>query len=178
MAERQDALPPEADDDATVDKPSPKRRLPKWLLLIPLVLLPAAGGAALALLKYETLVIGSAEARFRFAKADTKEDKPRNYGEFIKLQGMIINPAESEGKRFLMVDIGLESSSGAVLNEIESKDIVVRDAIIKVLGSRTVQELSSLDHRNAMKEDLIAAINSLLRRGEVEYIYFTQYVLQ
>jgi flagellar protein FliL len=179
MAERKDALPAEADDDTEV-APEPKRsrRFPKWLALIPIILLPAAGGALLAFSKYETIAVGSTEAWLRFAAAGSSEAAPRAYGDFIKIDGMIVNPARSEGKRFLLVDIGLESTSSAALGELQQKEIVVRDTILKVLGSRTVEELTSLDHRNAMKEDILGAINSVLTKGTIEYLYFTQYVLQ
>lgn len=142
------------------------------------ILLPALGGGALALSQYENIAIGTAEARSKFASDEVEPSSIRSYGEFVQIGGMIVNPARSNGKRFLMVDLGLESSSAAVLTEIQQKDIVVRDTILKILGSRTVDELASLDHRNSMKEDLLGAINSVLDRGTVDYLYFTQYVLQ
>jgi flagellar protein FliL len=178
MAERQDALPAETDDGAPVENEAAARRVPKWLRLVPLILLPAISGGILALSQYENIAVGTTEVRLRFASDEEKPPAPRSYGEFVQISGMIVNPARSDGKRFLMVDLGLESSSSAVLNELQQKEIVVRDTILKVLGSRTVDELASLEHRNVMKEDILDAINSVLNRGTVEYLYFTQYVLQ
>lgn len=179
MAERRDALPAQADDEPPVeDSSSPRKGLPKWMLLLPLFLLPAGGGALLAFSQYEALAVGTAEVRLRFLSPKDTGERPRDYGEFIRIDGMIINPAESDGKRFLMVDLGLESSSSAALSELERKEIVVRDTILKVLGSRTVQQLVSLEDRTAMKEDILDAVNSVLVRGKIEYLYFTQYVLQ
>ena len=39
-------------------------------------------------------------------------------------------------------------------------------------------ELAALESRSTLKDELLTAINSVLQRGAVEYLYFTQYVLQ
>lgn len=179
MAEQPDGNTSDTDGNEAVDEATRERSgLSMWLVIVPLILLPAGVGAWLAWSKYEDLSRLAAETRVRFTSDEQRDAGPREYGQFVKLEGMIINPAGSDGKRFLLVDIGMESSTGAVLSELEQKDIVVRDTILKVLGSRTVEELSSLDTRTTLKTELRDAVNAILQRGTVDYLYFTQFVLQ
>ena len=77
-----------------------------------------------------------------------------------------------------MVKLGLESHKAAVLEELEQKQVVVRDTVLKLLAVRTVEELANIELRAQIKEELRSAVNAILRKGEVDRLYFTQYVLQ
>ena len=77
-----------------------------------------------------------------------------------------------------MVKIGLESDKAKALAEVTEKDVVVRDAILRNLSARRVDELGAIALRDQLKEDLREAINGVLEDGEITRLYFTQYVLQ
>ncbi len=178
MAEQPDPQTDPVGAEPVAETPKERRGLPMWLIIIPLLLLPAGIGAWIARSQYEDLSRIATEARMRFT-SDTEPDAgAREYGQFVKLEGLIINPAGSEGKRFLLIDIGMESRSADVLSELENKDIVVRDTILKVLAGETVADLSSLERRTELKAELRDAVNGVLRSGAVDYLYFTQFVLQ
>ena len=96
----------------------------------------------------------------------------------LMLQGLIINPSDSGGSRYLMMNIGIEAKDAGVLEQIDEMDLVIRDTILKQLSQRTVQELSDISLRDQIKEDLKESINSVLKEGGIIRLYFTQYVLQ
>jgi flagellar basal body-associated protein FliL len=50
--------------------------------------------------------------------------------------------------------------------------------VLKILGSRSIEELSDITRRNELKETLRTAVNGILAEGEVKRLYFTRYVLQ
>ncbi len=153
----------------------PKKKSRFWLILVPVVLLAAGGGAWVAYSQYGLL----AGATTALAGADsTDADAPIEYGHFSEIQGLIVNPAGSAGRRYLMVNVALESESEKVLEELAEKEVVVRDTILKVLGLRTVDDLAAIEQRPALKEELRGAVNAVLHRGKVTRLYFTQYVLQ
>ncbi len=180
MAERKDALHADQGGDEPVDQagPKPAGNHRFWMVLIPVILLPAVGGAVLALQQYPSIALKAAEVRMRFASDESDGEMIREYGHFTSLENIIVNPRGSDGKRFLMVNLGLETISTDVVTEIGRKEIVVRDTILKVLSSYSVEELAALESRSTLKDELLTAINSVLQRGAVEYLYFTQYVLQ
>jgi flagellar FliL protein len=100
------------------------------------------------------------------------------YGEFKELKDIIVNPAGTNGQRYLMVALGLESSSSKALTEVENREVVVRDTILKILSQYTVDELASIEHRNQTKDRLMEAVNGVLGGPQIDRLYFTQYVLQ
>lgn len=168
---------PTPPDDAV--KPKSKLKL----LILPLALAALVGGGTLTATQYPTLagvvhrVGGSGD------EAETDDDAPPGdapveYGVFAQIDGITVNPVSVGGTRYLLTNIGIEAAKEATLEEVKERDIVVRDTIIKLLSARTIETLSSVEGRNALKDDVRGAINSTLRTGQVDRVYFTQYVIQ
>ncbi len=152
------------------------------MILLPVLLVSAGGGAYLAYANYPAIAevahnlgLGEKGAEEEEAAA---EDAGIQYGEFMELTDIIVNPANSEGRRLLMVSLGIESIDPALLESITAREMVVRDTIIKILGRRTVEELAAIEQRNIIKDELLHAVNGVVTEGEISRMYFTQYVLQ
>jgi len=156
---------------------APKRR---GLLLALAAVVPAALGAWLAVSQQAS--IGSllgAEAQATTAEAPAEPAaEPVEYGAFSEIQGLIVNPAGTEGLRYLMVNIGFESAEPKVLEEVTTKEIAVRDAILKILSEKTVPQLADIALRDSLKVEIRDTVNVILSDGQVDRLYFTQYVLQ
>ena len=169
-------LAPYATERKVTSTPVKKSRRP--LLLFLLMLLAAAGGAWTVVHHHTQLdrVVASAGLAGRPDPAGRPE--PPSYGQFTEIRGMVVNPAGSEGRRYLTVNLGLEVDRASVVEELRQKDVVVRDALLKLLGDRTVEELADVTLRSELKEELRDTVNAVLREGQVGRMYFTQYVLQ
>ena len=144
------------------------------MILIPLILLGSGGGGVVAYSQYASI----ATMGYEGPVTEEEEEEPIEYGEFMEMESLIINPFGTDGKRYLMIKIGLESNTAKALEAVKEKAVVVRDAILKDLSSRTVAELASIEHRSQIKDGLREVINEILEKGEVTRLYFTQYVLQ
>jgi flagellar FliL protein len=103
--------------------------------------------------------------------------EPTEYGEFYEISGIIINPTQSIGKRYLMVNIGLEGTADTI-GDIEAKQIVIRDMVIRELGQRTTEELADVTKRDSLKDGIRQRVNDIISTGHVDRLYFTQYVIQ
>lgn len=149
------------------------------LALLPIILLPLGGGAFLAYSYYEDIATISNAIRRDFGKEQPKEagNQPIEYGEFTQLENLVVNPAASDG-RFLMVSLGLEFNEPKVTEEIAARDVVIRDSILRLLSKRTVPELSDIALRDTIKDELRESLNGILEEGDINRLYFTQYVLQ
>ena len=149
------------------------------LLLLPLLLVSAGGGGYLAYAYYPQMAtVAAYVGLFSTGEEEQDPDAPIEYGQFHEVRGLVVNPAGSDGSRYLMVHIGFESSSEAVITELTDKDVVMRDTILKLLGEETVASLADISQRTRLKEALREAVNEILSEGEVQRLYFTQYVLQ
>ena len=144
------------------------------MILIPLVLVGIVGGGFVAYSQYMSI----ASMGYESPVTEEEETEPVEYGEFLELESLIINPEGTDGKRYLMVKIGLESDKAKALSEVTEKEVVVRDAILRNLSARRVDELASIEQRDALKDGLRETINQILENGKVTRLYFTQYVLQ
>ncbi len=144
-------------------------------ILIPLILLGLGGGGYMAYSQYVTLATMGYEPQ---AYGDEEEAEPVEYGEFQEMDNLIINPTGTDGKRYLMVKIGFESDAAAALEELTTKDVVVRDAIVRYLSSQSVPYLSAIEKRDSLKMGLRKRVNGILKNGRITRLYFTQYVIQ
>lgn len=94
------------------------------------------------------------------------------------IANMIVNPAGSNGSRFLLVDLAVSLSSPDAVTELETRDAAVRDEILLLFGSKTVQELADVSNRAALKEEIKSVISGLLTTGSAREIFFPRFVIQ
>lgn len=149
------------------------------LMVLPVLLIPAAVGGFLAYSQYVSLAQTAVTNGFEFGLVEkVAGNEPIEYGQFATINDLLINPKNSGGKRFLVLSLGVETKSSDVIAELEQKEIVIRDAILQMLSEHTADELSSIELRETLKIQLIARLNSHLQKGEIDRLYFTQYLLQ
>jgi flagellar FliL protein len=177
MAKRDRKGPDSGAADATVAEGAEvgaKKKGKFILILLPLILLGLGGGGFLAYSQYVPLVAMMRDE----APAGEDAGEPVEYGEFTELDNLIVNPAGTDGTRYLMIKIAFESDKAKALEEITEKDVVVRDAILRLLQAKTVEELAAIEQRDELKEEVRRGINEILEKGKITRLYFTQYVLQ
>ncbi len=153
-------------------------------ILIPLALLSLGAGGAVGFSQYglvtRALALTGAESADEDApKADDAEaKKPVEYGSFYQFEGITVNTAGSGGSHYLMMNIGVEAADEGTIEELKSREIVVRDTVLKILSLRTFEELALVEMRTQLKDEVRGAFNSILSEGQIDRVYFTQYVLQ
>ncbi|GAB6066532.1 flagellar basal body-associated FliL family protein [Aquifex pyrophilus] len=139
------------------------------LLLLLIILLAAAGGGAYF---------------FLFAKKEKKEEKaskvaPPEVGIMYKLEpAFIVNLADPEATVYARISITLEVANQQVLQEVQKKEPVIRDAIIEIVSSKTSNELRTPEGREELKLEILKRINTILAKGGVRNVYFTEFVIQ
>jgi flagellar FliL protein len=94
------------------------------------------------------------------------------------LDNMVLNPAGSSGQRFLLVSIALRLKDAAIETDLKARDAEVRDAMLRVLGTKHVEELSDITRRDALKEELRASLDAIMKPGSIKGLYFPQFVIQ
>lgn len=123
---------------------------------------------------------------FLFFRGPTAEKKPEvvesgveEVGPMVQLEEIVVNPAGSMGRRYLVVKVALELSKAEIQPEITRQMPVINDGLIKVLSSKTVEYLSNVADRDSLREELRLAVNDCLRSSTgVNKVFFTGFVLQ
>jgi flagellar protein FliL len=100
-------------------------------------------------------------------------------GTVVMVDNLVLNPAGSGGLRFLMVSAAFELNHEKAADDMRSRDAEIRDALLRVLGSRTVEQLVDLNGRQSIKNELTAVVDSVLKDPTaVRRLYFPQFVIQ
>lgn len=149
------------------------------LMILPVIFIPAALGGFLAYSQFVSLAQAAVSngVNVGFA-AEASGEEPIQYGQFATINDLLINPRDSGGKRFLVLSLGVETKSSEVIVELGEKEIVIRDAILQLLSEHTADELASIALRESLKEQVVVRLNTVLQKGKIDRLYFTQYLLQ
>jgi flagellar FliL protein len=112
-------------------------------------------------------------------KQEVVEPKFEDVGPIVQLEELVVNPAGSLGRRFLVVKVALELSDAAAQEEISRQMPVINDGLIRLLSSKSVEYLSNITSRDSLREEMRLAINESLRGDNgVSKVFFTGFVLQ
>lgn len=93
----------------------------------------------------------------------------------ISLEPIVVNLADPGLHRYLRAKITLEYSEAKLSSELNDKLYRIRDTIISVLRSKKTDDLQNED---ALKRELLVAINSQLLTGQVRGLYFEEFIIQ
>lgn len=94
------------------------------------------------------------------------------------IDNLVLNPAQSGGTRYLMASVGFGLTDLHGAEQMALRDAEVRDIVLRVLGSKTVGELSDLSLRNGIKEEMRAEVVKVVGEHGLVDIYFPQFVIQ
>jgi len=103
-----------------------------------------------------------------------KENKPPR---FIKMDEFTVNLPGRGGEHYLQTAIVLRTGDSSTEGKIKNFLPVIRDKIILVLSSRTMQELATVDGKNAMAREIALVINSIIE-PQLTAIYILQQRLE
>jgi flagellar FliL protein len=94
------------------------------------------------------------------------------------IDNVILNPAGSGGTRFLMLAAAVDAKDATVVEQMKQRDAETRDVLLRVMGSKTVEQLSDMHLRESIKKELSDSLGALFKKGAIRRIYFPQYVIQ
>ena len=170
--------------EVPIEEPVPAKKKMMPIALVIAVGL-SAGGLAGALAigpKIAHAVVARAEAST--GKGEAKGGKEGKAGEAGStppvhlLENMVMNPAGSHGSRFLLMSVGLQLEDASAGEAIKTRESEIRDLVLRVLGSKSVEELVEIGNREGYKRELRAALDSLVGTGKVRNVFFPQFVIQ
>lgn len=92
---------------------------------------------------------------------------------------MVLNPAGSGGQRFVMLSVAMEAKDSATVAMLEARDPEIRDAILALVGGKTVEQLAEVTAREPLKTEIIATVARITKKKKaVKRVSFPQFVIQ
>jgi flagellar basal body-associated protein FliL len=171
----------------------PKVALP--LMLIGVVAGGLVAGVALGSLlvapqvnrmRHQAAVASAIGPRHKQEKKDSKGKKDKKKGEegkapVYKLDNIIVNPSGSQGQRFLMCTVAIESDDSKALDVLREHEIELRDRVISLLSKQSLDRLTAESARDSLRAELLSAIRPALgpegRDAELK-VFLPQFVVQ
>lgn len=106
------------------------------------------------------------------SSADVKDD-------FIfVIKDMIINPAGTNGQRYLLTTIAFNVSTEEGMKSLEKREMAVRDLLNTVLTSKTMDQLIDVSKREALRQEIFGQSKTLVNNGVLRSVYFSKYIIQ
>jgi flagellar FliL protein len=131
---------------------------------------------------------GKEEAKVE-GKAETKAEAGGHGGEaggkegaaasnIYPLEPFIVNIYDGQELRYLKVKIEMEMAGAGVKPEIDARLAPIRDSVLVLLSSKTLQDIQDVQGKNQLKEEIMGAINKNITPGKIAKVYFTDFVVQ
>jgi len=99
-------------------------------------------------------------------------------GILYPLDTFTVNLKSDAGRRYLKVTMSLELEGEELSLELDAKSPVLRDRIIRILTSKTLEEISSKKGKSKVSSQIMDTLNSMISDGQIKGIYFTEFVIQ
>ena len=90
----------------------------------------------------------------------------------------IVNIYDGQELRYLKVKVELEMVGPAIKPEIDGRIAPIRDSILILLSAKTLQDIQDVQGKNALKDEILNAINKNIPPGKIAKVYFTDFVVQ
>lgn len=134
-----------------------------------------------------TKVFAPSVAQDTIAAAATRSPGGKTAGEYIGwtdemsiyvVKDIIVNPAGTNGTRFLLTTVGFEVSSSEARKELEAKDVQLRDMLNTILTSKDLVTLSMVEQREPLRKEIANKVAAMLQRGTLNNVYFSKFIIQ
>ena len=99
---------------------------------------------------------------------------------YMDLKEFTVNLADEGGKRYFKgeISLGYDKTKEKFKEELTGKEVVVRDDIIFYFKSQKAEYINNVENSEAMKKQLIEAINKDLTAGKITDIRFKSMIVQ
>jgi flagellar FliL protein len=147
---------------------APKKSKLKLIIIAAVVLFIGAGGFfGYSKFKKNTKV-----------KAETKKTEKTSI--ICPLKSFVVNLLDKRGvgKRYLKVTLEAEVGEEEGKQLIDSHNPQIRDSILLLLSSQTLDEINTMEGKLALKQEILSRMKQILGEGVVQRIYFTEFVVQ
>ena len=94
------------------------------------------------------------------------------------MEDLIINPANTDGKRLLLSTLGFDVPTEQDQQELKSKEVVLKDAVISVMSSKELSQLGNMAYRDTLRLEISNKLKQVIPKVKINTIYFSKYILQ
>ena len=107
-----------------------------------------------------------------------KEGAEKEVSLIVPVDTIVVNLSGSNGRRYLKAKMNLEAKDGEVKKLIETKSVQIKDRLISILSSKTLEDIDGLEAQENLRKEIKDAVDVVLKVEGVLQVYFTEFVVQ
>ncbi len=165
------------EEEESEEKPAAGGKKNMMMIVIGVVVLALVGGGAFFFLKGGGEEGGhSAPKKKSKARAAKEEEVPVIFA----MEPFVVNIRDNSDIRYLKLKVEFEvvSEGKEVKTELDPYMPLVKDAILMLLTSKTLDEVKDVPGKTRLKQEIMTSACRILPRGKVTNVYFTDFVIQ
>lgn len=112
------------------------------------------------------------------AKGDKNAKTDTKVGIMVDIEPFVVNLDDPKAKHFLKIAITLEVPDEKAKEEIEKLMPKIKNEIIMVLSSKTLDDIVPVDGKVKLRDELMVRLTNILGQGRLNNVYFSQLVVQ
>ncbi|MEO5356804.1 MAG: flagellar basal body-associated FliL family protein [Nitrospirae bacterium YQR-1] len=181
----------EDSEEEQLDGPKPKKKLNmKQLIIFAGIILVLVGAGYLGynkfLKKHDDAAGAPEQVEKKVEKHEEKKPEKKEHKEkkkpkdihaaILPLDPFVVNLIEAG--RYMKITVQVEIEDKKMEAEMKEKLPILRDAIIILLSSKSLESVSGPDGKLMLKDEMLARVNQALGEDLITNIYFTDFVVQ
>jgi flagellar FliL protein len=111
------------------------------------------------------------------AKTDTPKEDEDVVGKLVPMETFLVNLAGTRGNKLVKINMELEVNNPKVEDEIDHRKPQIRDIIIILLSSKTYDQVTTRQGKEALRDEVKDTVNSFLVKGKIKKVYFTDFIV-
>ena len=154
------------ENEETKEAPKPKSSPIKLIIIIVVALVVLGGGGFFGYTMFMKKDSSHAEAPVIAQPV------------FQEMETFLVNLSDPGGKRYLKATMKLKLTAPQTQLEFGSRMFEMRDAILTILSSKEVEDISRPEDKANLKQELMTQLNRVLKQGQILDVYFTEFLIQ
>ena len=121
--------------------------------------------------------------------AEAEDEEPVGPPIYLALEpALVASIDDQEAIRFVQINVEVMARQQNALNAVVTHTPVIRNNLLMMLGRKEISELTSSEGKEAFRQEALTEVQSILEKmeppnpdeplGEVEYLYFTGFMVQ
>lgn len=159
--------------DAELQEEKKKGGMLKWII-IAVVLLALAGGGYFAYTQFFAAPSEETAAQEEEAQVPAEQLE----GQLVPLPVFLVNLADPLGRRYLKLGLEVEIKDAEAQAAMDKSMAKIKDSLLLLLSSKTYDELSTMQAKIELKQDIVDRLNQIIGNGNVLRVYITEMVIQ
>ena len=99
-------------------------------------------------------------------------------GQLVTLDSFVVNLSDPMGRRYLKATLDVEVADAAAAAALTAAMPKIKDTLLLLLSSKTFADISSMDKKIELKNDIVDRLNLIIGKNKVRNVYFTEFVVQ